>query len=79
MAGTATVGGMADIGAGTMGVTGIATTTPDITVGMAAGAISPVDTIRGGCFRFPFLTRTTGDMVPATGMDMDRGTATGIK
>ena len=79
MAGTVTVGGMADIGAGTMGVTGTATTTPDITGGMVAGAISPVDTIRGGCFRFLFLTRTTGDMVPDTGMDMDLVTATGIK
>ena len=79
MAGTVTVGGTADIGAGTMGVTGTATTTPDITVGMAAGAISPVDTIRGGCFRFPFLTLTTGDTVPATVMDMDRVTATGTK
>jgi hypothetical protein len=64
-----------------MGVdtTGTATTTPDITVGMAVGAFSPVDTIRGGCFRFPFLTRTTGDMVPDTVMDMDRVTATGIE
>jgi hypothetical protein len=76
---------MVDIGARTMGVTGTATTTRDITVGMAVGAISPVDIIRGGCFRFPFLTRTTGDMVPdtVTAMDqvtaMDRVTATVIE
>ncbi len=76
-----TVGGMADIGAGTMGVDtmGTATTTPDITVGMAVGATSQVDTTPGGCFRFPFLTRTTGDMAPDTVMDMDRVTATGIE
>ena len=83
MAGTVTVGGTADIGAGTMGAdtTGTAITTQDITVGMGVGAILPVDTIRGGSFRFPFLIRTTGDMVPAmaTVMVMDRVTATGIK
>jgi hypothetical protein len=69
VAGTVKMGGMVDIGAGTMGGTGTATTTRDITVGMAVGAISPVDIIRGGCFRFPFLTRTTGDMVPDTVTD----------
>ena len=81
MAGTVTVGGMADIRGVTVGVdtTGTATTTPDITVGMAVGAISPVGTIRGGCFRFLFLTRTMGDTVLATVMDMDRVAATGIE
>jgi hypothetical protein len=78
VAGTVTVGGTVDIGADTTGVDtmGTATTTPDITAGMAAGATSPVDIIRGGCFRFPFLTRTMGDItVQTTDMDMDRVTA----
>jgi hypothetical protein len=36
-------------------------TTPDITVGMAGIVTLPVDTIRGGCFRSRYLTRTTGE------------------
>jgi hypothetical protein len=77
--GMETVGGTADIVAGTeVDTTGTGTTTPGITAGTAAGATSLVDTIRGGCFRFPFLTRTMGVMVQATDMGMDRVTGTDI-
>jgi hypothetical protein len=50
-----------------------ATGTPDITVGMVAGAGSLVDITRGGCFRCLCLTRTTDITVLVMDTDTDMG------
>ncbi len=77
-------GGTADIEAGTTEagtteavITDIATITPDIIATAEAGVGTPVDTIRGGCFRYPCLTRTTDITAPVTDTDMDTVRVTG--